>query len=416
MDYFNYREEVAYCEDIPLATLAEAVGTPAYIYSRATLKKHLHRIREAFGSYPTLPCFAVKANSNLSILKDIFAAGFGADLVSGGELTRSLRAGVQPSRIVFSGVGKTDSEIRQGIEAGILCFNVESRFELERINRLAVELDRKVSVALRVNPNIDAKTNPKIATGLFSTKFGIAVDDVFSMVAAIETMTAIQLTGIACHIGSQMIDLAPLADAAEKMASLAQELMKKGHPLRFLNMGGGLGIRYKDEPHPQVEEYAQILINAVKPTGLTLIIEPGRVVVGNVGILLTTVLGIKTTPHKVFAVVDGAMNDVIRPSLYDSYHEILPVNPRGDADINYDVVGPICETGDYFGKDRKLPKLDRGDLLYLRGCGAYAASMASNYNSRPRSPEVMVDGDKFYIVRPREQLEDLWRGEDVDLP
>ena len=416
MDHFQYRDGETFCEGVSLSKLADAVGTPAYVYSRTTLKKHLKRIKEAFSAYPTLPCFAVKANSNLAILRDIFSEGFGADLVSGGEYQRSMNAGVVPDQIVFSGVGKKEEEIEMALKGGLLSFNVESAFELATIDRIAKSLAVKAPVCFRVNPNIDAKTNPKIATGLFSTKFGIVEAEVRDLAANLSEFENVELVGVACHIGSQITDIRPMGEAADRMAHLAKDLLNEGHPLKFINMGGGLGIRYKDEPQPNVEEYADLLINHIKPTGLQLIIEPGRVLVGNVGVLLNRVIGVKKTPQKSFAIVDGAMNDVLRPSLYDSYHEILPVNEcKEGAQENYDVVGPICETGDYFGKDRKMPQLKAGDLIYLRGCGAYSASMASNYNSRPRSVEVLVDGNAFHVVKPRETLEDLWKNELIDI-
>ncbi len=415
MDFFHYKDGEAYCEELAIKEIAAKVGTPAYIYSRATLRRHLKRIKDAFAAYPTLACFAVKANSNLSILRDIFDYGLGADLVSGGELARSLRAGVQPESIVFSGVGKKDEEILAGLKAGIGSFNVESSFELNNIQRIAAQYQMKAPICLRVNPNIDAKTNPKIATGLFSTKFGISEDEIWELVDRIKGMANLELVGLACHIGSQITELRPIKEAAIAMSRLANSVMAKGHPLKILNMGGGLGIRYSKEETPEVEDYAKTLIDVIKETGLKLVIEPGRLLVGNVGILVTQVIGVKKTPQKKFIIVDGAMNDILRPSLYDSYHEILAVKEyrQGEKLEQVDIVGPICETGDFFGKDRLLPLVKDGDLLYLRGCGAYGASMASNYNSRPRAPEILVDGDRLFTVKPREKLESLWIGEDV---
>ena len=355
MDHFQYRSGEAYCEDLALSKIAQDVGTPAYIYSRATLKKHLLRIKEAFASYPTLPCFAVKANSNLAILKDIFSEGFGADLVSGGEYQRSCKAGVDRNKIVFSGVGKTREEIRLALSGGLLSFNVESAFELRNIHEIAKEMNTVAPVCFRVNPNIDAKTNPKIATGLFSTKFGIVESELKSLVKELSEMPHVKLVGLACHIGSQITDISPMGEAAKKMAGLAHDLLDDGHPLEFINMGGGLGIRYRDEPQPDVEKYAELLIEHISSTKLRLIIEPGRVLVGNIGILLNSVIGIKRTPQKNFAVVDGAMNDVIRPSLYDSYHEIMTVRePTAKSEELYDIVGPICETGDFFWQGSPL--------------------------------------------------------------
>ncbi|NRA63738.1 MAG: diaminopimelate decarboxylase [Pseudobacteriovorax sp.] len=414
MDYFNHRDGQGYCEDVALAKIAKEVGTPAYIYSKATLDRHLKRFREAFVDYPSVLCFAVKANSNIGVLNQVFKGGFGADLVSGGELKRAVKAGVEPGKIVFSGVGKTKREIEGALDLGILSFNVESPFELASIASIAKEKGVVAPISLRVNPNIDAKTNPKIATGLFSTKFGIVESEVLELAKEIKDLSHVSLVGIACHIGSQITSLQPIQEAAEKMAELAIHLKELGHDLKYLNMGGGLGIRYQDETAPEIEDYAKTLIDTVKPTGLTLVIEPGRVLLGNVGILLTEVIGVKKTPQKTFVIVDGAMNDVLRPSLYDSYHEIVSVNlTSGDHLEKVDVVGPICETGDFFGKDRDLPLMKAGDLLYLRACGAYSSSMASNYNSRPRAPEVLVDGDKYHVVAKREELSDLWERESI---
>ena len=297
---------------------------------------------------------------------------------------------------------------------GVLSFNVESSFELELINQLAGELalGRKAPISLRVNPNIDAKTNPKIATGLFSTKFGIIEDEVRALAARISGYAHVELVGIACHIGSQLTDLQPIKDAADKMVSLAQDLQKDHDSFRYLNMGGGLGIRYENEQTPEIEDYAQMLIEKISPTGLTLVLEPGRVLLGNAGVLMTRVIGVKKSSEKTFAIVDAAMNDMISaPGLYDSYHEIVPVQLSDGAKQRYDIVGPICETGDFFAKNRSLPPLAAGDLIYLRACGAYAASMASNYNSRPRSPEVMVDGKQFAVITRRETLDELWARE-----
>ena len=412
MDYFSYQNGEAFCEQVALAAVAEQVGTPCYVYSAATLRRHLGKLREAFASYPTLPCFAVKANSNLSVLREIFAQEFGADLVSVGELERSLLAGVNHQRIVFSGVGKRPSEIRRALEVGILSFNVESTYELELIGRLAAELEVQAPISLRVNPNIDARTNPKIATGLYTTKFGLTEDDVEVLAERIRQHDYLQLVGLACHIGSQITELAPLKEAAERMRELSQKLMHNGHALQLLNMGGGLGIRYRDEAPPGLDEYAATLIEAVRPTGLRLVIEPGRVVAGNIGILLTRVIGVKQTPAKHFVVVDAAMNDLLRPSMYGSYHDILPAQEPSQRPWGLcDFVGPICETGDILGQDRRIPLPAAEDLYMIRGCGAYAASMASQYNSRPRAAEVLVDGDRFRVVRPRETLASLWQAE-----
>ena len=409
MDYFTYKDGQAYCEDVPLATIAKEQGTPVYVYSRATLARHCINLREAFASYPTLPCFAVKANSNLSFLQEIFSHGFGADLVSRGELERALLAGVKPENIVYSGVGKRLDEIDRALEVGIGSFNVESAYELRHIEEVAQAKQTSAPITLRVNPNIDAQTNPKIATGLYSTKFGLAEEDAWQLIKTIEGSEHLQLVGLSCHIGSQITSLDPLRNAAARMAEIAQRALDAGHSLKFINMGGGLGIRYKDERPPSLASYAQTLIDEVSGTGLKLLIEPGRVVAGNTGIVLTRVIGVKKTAKKHFVVVDAAMNDLLRPSMYGSFHDILPVKQSTDPATELcDIVGPICETGDFLGQDRTMTLPAESDLIYVRGCGAYAATMASNYNSRARSTEVLVDGDSYKVIRPREILADLW--------
>ncbi len=411
MDFFNYRQGEAYCEDLALEHIAKEVGTPCYVYSLATLRRHARRLQEAFASYPTLPCFAVKANSNLSVLREIFSLGYGADIVSLGELERAIRADVDPERVVYSGVGKRVDEIEAALARGIFSFNVESMGELEQIAAVSRRKGAVARIALRVNPNIDAKTNPKITTGLFSTKFGLVESQALAMAERIKSLPSLKLVGVGCHIGSQILEIQPLAEAAKILAAFAEKLRAQGHQLECIDMGGGLGIRYKNEEPPEPELYAKALIDAVRPTGLKLLIEPGRVLVGNMGILLTRVIARKQTPEKSFLIVDGAMNDLIRPSMYDSFHEIRAVRESAkEANRLMDVVGPVCETGDFFGKDRLLPEsLDEGDLVYLRSAGAYGSAMASNYNSRPRAPEILVDGTQFRVVRQREKLEDLWR-------
>lgn len=411
MDHFHFRGNQAYCEDLALKDIAKAVGTPCYVYSKATLVRHCQRLIAAFASYPTLPCFAVKANSNLSVLREIFASGFGADIVSLGELKRSLLAGADPSRIVFSGVGKTEDEIREALAIGIYAFNVESQAELVLLGRIAAEMSKQASISFRVNPNIDAKTNPKITTGLFSTKFGLMEQEVLQLAEKLSSFPALKLKGIGCHIGSQILSLQPLREAAERICNLALHLKSLGHPLAFIDLGGGLGIRYQDEQPPEVEAYAETLLSVVSKTGLRLLIEPGRVIVGNAGILLSSVVATKQSPEKAFLIVDAAMNDLIRPAMYDSYHEIEAVEVKGSAKKKYDVVGPICETSDIFGRDRELSEQSAGSLIFLRGAGAYGSAMASNYNSRPRPAEVLVDGEQWKLVRKRESYDDLWRHE-----
>lgn len=410
MDHFQYRDRVYFCEDVSLPELAKSVGTPAYVYSRATLEMHCRNLKAAFASYPTLPCFAVKANSNLSVLNAIFSEGYGADLVSLGELERALLAGAKPNTIVFSGVGKRPDEVERGLEVGILSFNVESDYELDLLSETAKRRGGKAPVSLRVNPNIDAKTNEKIATGLYTTKFGLPENELPALLERIRKDPHLELVGVGCHIGSQITEIGPIHDAAKRMVEIAAGIKEAGHPIKLVNMGGGLGIRYDDEVPPTIETYAKTLIDAVRPTGLKLVIEPGRVLVGNVGIVLTRVIGVKKTPARHFVVLDAAMNDLIRPSMYEAFHAIEPVaQPGKDAKVaECDFVGPICETGDYLGKNRNVPVPKAGDLYAIRGAGAYGSSMASQYNSRPRAPEVLVSGKDFRVVKPRETLTDLW--------
>lgn len=412
MDYFTYNGDQLYCEKINLTDLASEQNTPLYVYSKKTLLRHLTNFKQAFSEYPTLPCFAVKCNSNLSILSQIFRSGFGADVVSEGELERALLSGVQPESIVYSGVAKFDREIERGIEVGLGSFNVESPFELEQINQIASRLGTVANISLRLNPNIDAKTNPKITTGLYDTKFGISIDSLPEILSRVKELGNINLKGLACHIGSQILNLKPLEEAAASMASIAISLKESGFQLQTINMGGGLGIRYRDETPPELADYAKCLIKGVSKTGLKLVIEPGRVIMGNVGVLLTKVIGVKRTPKRNFIIVDAAMNDLPRPAMYDSFHDIEPTGKKltGENQI-FDIVGPICETADYIGKERRLPVPNPGDYLCVRGCGAYASAMASNYNSRPRAAEILVDEDQFTIIRPREKLENLWLSE-----
>lgn len=413
MDHFFYRDHEAFCEEVSLNEIAQSLGTPAYIYSSATLSRHCTQFQEAFAAHPTTFCYAIKANSTLALLKQIFSAGFGADIVSQGELERALLAGVSTSKLVYSGVGKTEPEITRALELGILSFNVESFFELELIASTAKRMHKKAPISLRVNPHIDAKTHPKISTGMHSSKFGIALEQVDSFLQYIEkNKSQLELVGLACHIGSQLTDLEPLSNAAHEMVGLLKSVQEKGFSLRYLNMGGGLGIRYTGESTPTIAEYAHALLKHVKKTGVHLIVEPGRVLVGNCGVLLTSVVGTKQTPEKKFIVVDAAMNDLIRPTLYGSEHEFRVVKNDPEAEArNFDIVGPICETGDFLGLNQHLPPMKTGDLMYVRTCGAYGSVMSSNYNSRRRAVEVLVEGKTFRVIRKRETLEDLWRGE-----
>jgi diaminopimelate decarboxylase len=413
MDVFELRGDETYCEGVALHEIAAEVGTPAYVYSKSFLRARVAQLHDAFAAYPTQICYAVKANSNLSVLRAIFEAGTGADIVSVGELERALKAGVDPRQIVYSGVGKRDDEIQRAMDVGILSFNVESAAEMDSLARIAKARDARIPISLRVNPNISVKTNPKIATGLFSTKFGLVEGEALELAERLLNHPHLQLLGVGCHLGSQILDLSPMAEAAEVIAALARKLIEAGHRLEFVDMGGGLGITYKDERAPSLEKYAEILIQAVKPTGLRLLVEPGRWLVGNAGVLLTTVMATKKTPQKAFLIVDGAMNDLIRPAMYDAYHGIFPVRKSHGRHEPYDVVGPVCETSDIFGTERSLPHLKAGDLIYIQSAGAYGSSMASNYNTRARPAEVLVDGHHFRIIRKREALEDLWRGEEL---
>ena len=413
MDHFSYIQGTAHCESVSLKKIAADVGTPAYVYSAATLRRHCGQLVQAFQGYPTLPCYAVKANSNLSILREVFRQGLGADVVSIGELERALLAGAQAHQIVYSGVGKRIDEIGRAIDAGILSFNLESTFELAHIAETAQAKNKVARIAIRINPNIDAKTHPKIATGLYSTKFGMAETAMREILPLIKGNPHLKLVGLACHIGSQIVDIKPLEEAANRMHLLSEDVAGQGFPLEFVNMGGGLGIRYNEETPPTLDIYAGALIKAIKPTGLRLIIEPGRVIMGNVGVILSRCIGSKTTQEKTFVIMDAAMNDLLRPSIYGSFHDILPVE---ESDNNgmcrlTDFVGPVCETGDFIGRDRLAPPIKENALLYVRSCGAYAASMASNYNSRPRGVEVLVDGAGYEVVKQREKLDHLWADE-----
>lgn len=412
MDYFTYKDHVAYCEDVSLQAIAKQYGTPVYVYSRATLHRHCQEFLKAFSGYQTLACFAVKANSGIAYLKNIAQQGLGADIVSLGELERSLLAGFDPKKIVFSGVGKTDAELTRALLVGIYCFNVESEEELIRLSRVAEREGVRAQVSIRINPHVDARTHPKIATGLYETKFGVDEGTAYRLIQYCLGQMSLKLIGLSCHIGSQILDLEPLRLASEQMAEHVRKVIAMGAPLEFVGMGGGLGIRYNREEPPSLAAYAETLITAVKHTKLRLVVEPGRVIAGNTGVLLTQVLGLKSTPTRNFAVVDASMSELIRPALYGSFHDIVAVHEPSSAEkITYDVVGPVCETSDTLGQARALAKLSAGDLLFLRSCGAYGSSMSSNYNSRPRPAEVMVDGEVVHVIRAREELVDLWQKE-----
>jgi diaminopimelate decarboxylase len=410
MDYFNYRDEQLYAEEVDLADIAEVYGTPCYIYSRATIERHWRAFDVAFAGVEHLICYAVKANSNLAVLNLMARLGSGFDIVSVGELERVLAAGGDPGKVVFSGVGKQAGELRRALEVGIHCFNVESEPELERLNRIAGEMGVMAPISLRVNPDVDARTHPYISTGLKENKFGIDIGQASRLYAIAAEMEHTQVLGVDCHIGSQLTETAPFIDALEKILELVDRLYEQGIALRHIDIGGGLGISYRDEQPPLPGDYASPLLDRLAGRDLKIIIEPGRAIVGNAGILLTRVEYLKHGDHKNFAVVDAAMNDLARPALYNAWQAIIPVYKRQGNPLCYDVVGPICETGDFLGKERQLT-LEPGDLLAVRSAGAYGFTMSSNYNSRPRAAEVMVDGDQVHLVRERETVASLFAGE-----
>lgn len=413
MDHFNYRGDRLHAEEVPLTEIAERFGTPCYVYSRATLERHWRAFDRSLGDHPHLICLAVKANSNLAVLNLMARLGSGFDIVSLGELERVLAAGGEPSRIVFSGVGKREDEIRRALEVGIRCFNLESEAELERVDRLAGGLGVIAPISLRVNPDVDARTHPYIATGLKENKFGIDIREAEAVYRRAADLPHLHVAGIDCHIGSQLTDLAPFLAALDRVLELADRLESAGIPITHLDLGGGLGIRYTTEVPPEPAAYASALLHRLGDRPYELILEPGRAIVGNAGILLTRVEYLKPTAHHRFAILDAAMNDLLRPALYQAQQEIVPVCLDGDAEpLRYDLVGPVCETADFLGKDRLLA-LAPGDLLAIRGSGAYGFTMSSNYNSRPRAAEVMVDGAETHLVRRRETLCELFAGESV---
>ena len=411
MDHFTRIDGRLHGEQVPLERLAERFGTPLYVYSRATLERHWHAFDSALGELPHLVCYAVKANSNLGVLDVLARLGSGFDIVSGGELERVRRAGGDPARVVFSGVGKRADEMAAALAAGIRCFNVESAAELARLNSVAGQAGAVAPVSLRVNPDVDAGTHPYIATGLRENKFGVDIDAAFALYREAAAMPYVAVTGIDCHIGSQLTALAPFTDALRRVLALVDRLAEAGIGLDHLDLGGGLGIHYHDEIPPEPADYVQALRPLLAGRELELLIEPGRAIAGNAGVLLTRVEHLKSTEAHDFAIVDAAMNDLIRPALYQAWMAIEPVTENGTGETRrYDVVGPVCETGDFLGKARELT-LAEGDLLAVRGAGAYGFVMSSNYNTRPRAAEVLVDGDRAHLVRARETLDDLLRGE-----
>ncbi|MCF7506725.1 diaminopimelate decarboxylase [Vibrio sp. L3-7] len=414
MDYFNYQEDgQLWAEDVALSQLAEQYGTPLYVYSRATLERHWNAFDSSVGEHPHLVCYAVKANSNLGVLNTLARLGSGFDIVSGGELERVVAAGGDPAKVVFSGVGKTASEMKRALELNIKCFNVESEPELERLNKVAGELGVKAPISLRINPDVDANTHPYISTGLRDNKFGIAFDRAPAVYAFAQTLDNLSIHGIDCHIGSQLTNIEPFIDATDRLLALIDQLRANGINIKHLDVGGGLGVVYRDELPPQPSDYAKALLARLgNHSDLELIFEPGRAIAANAGVLLTKVEFLKPTEHKNFAIIDAAMNDLMRPALYQAWQDIVPVSPRQGEAVTYDLVGPICETGDFLGKDRDLV-LEEGDLLAVRSAGAYGFAMSSNYNTRSRAAEVMVDGDKTHLVRQREELTSLWELENI---
>ena len=412
MDYFEYRDGNMFAEDVNVNELAKAYGTPAYVYSRATFERHFKAFDEALSSVPHLVCYAVKANSNLAVLNVLARMGSGFDIVSGGELERVLAAGGEAGKIVFSGVGKSREEMQRALEVGIYCFNVESEDELEVLNDVAGSMNKVATISIRVNPDVDAKTHPYISTGLKDNKFGIDINDAERVYRNAADMANIAISGVDCHIGSQLTDVKPFVDALDRVLLLIDKLAAADIQLTHIDLGGGLGIRYKDEEPPSPAEQASTLVEKLKDRNLKVLIEPGRAIAGNAGILLTEVMYLKHNEHKNFAIIDAAMNDLMRPALYGAWQDIVPAVPREGETKVYDLVGPICETGDFLGKDREL-NLQQGDILAVRSAGAYGFTMSSNYNTRGRAVELMIDGDSIHVAREREQVEQLFSSENI---
>ena len=414
MDFFQYKNEQLYVEDLPVKQLAEEFGTPLYIYSRATLERHWHAFDSALGDHPHLICYAVKANSNIGILNVMAKLGSGFDIVSQGELERVLAAGGEASKVVFSGVAKSRAEIMRALEVGIRCFNVESIAELHHINQIAGEIGKIAPISLRVNPDVDAHTHPYISTGLKENKFGVSVDEAREVYKLAATLPHVKITGMDCHIGSQLTELHPFLDATDRLIRLIEQLKEDGITLKHLDLGGGLGVTYTDETPPHPSDYATALLNKLKDyEDLEIILEPGRAIAANAGILVAKVQYLKSNESRNFAITDTGMNDMIRPALYEAYMNIIEIDRTLEREkAIYDVVGPVCETSDFLGKQRKLA-IAEGDYIAQRSAGAYGASMSSNYNSRPRTAEVLVDGDKANLIRRRESLSELWALESI---
>ena len=414
MDFFQYKNKQLYVEDLPVKQLAEEFGTPLYIYSRATLERHWHAFDSALGKHPHLICYAVKANSNIGILNVMAKLGSGFDIVSQGELERVLAAGGEASKVVFSGVAKSRAEIMRALEVGIRCFNVESVAELHHINQIAGEMGKVAPISLRVNPDVDAHTHPYISTGLKENKFGVSVDEAREVYKLAATLPHVKITGMDCHIGSQLTELQPFLDATDRLIRLMEQLKEDGIKLKHLDLGGGLGVTYTDETPPHPSDYATALLNKLKDyEDLEIILEPGRAIAANAGILVAKVQYLKSNESRNFAITDTGMNDMIRPALYEAYMNIIEIDRTlGREKAVYDVVGPVCETSDFLGKQRELA-IAEGDYIAQRSAGAYGASMSSNYNSRPRTAEVLVDGNKAHLIRRRENLSELWALESI---
>jgi diaminopimelate decarboxylase len=414
MDFFQYKNEQLYVEDLPVKQLAEEFGTPLYIYSRATLERHWHAFDSALGDHPHLICYAVKANSNIGILNVMAKLGSGFDIVSQGELERVLEAGGEASKVVFSGVAKSRAEIMRALEVGIRCFNVESIAELHHINQIAGEMGKVAPISLRVNPDVDAHTHPYISTGLKENKFGVSVDEAREVYKLAATLPHVRITGMDCHIGSQLTELQPFLDATDRLIRLIEQLQEDGITLKHLDLGGGLGVTYTDETPPHPSDYAAALLNKLKNyKDLEIILEPGRAIAANAGILVAKVQYLKSNESRNFAITDTGMNDMIRPALYEAYMNIIEIDRTLEREkAIYDVVGPVCETSDFLGKQRELA-IAEGDYIAQRSAGAYGASMSSNYNSRPRTAEVLVDGNKAHLIRRRENLSELWALESI---
>ena len=410
MNAFHLKNGVLHAESVPLTAVAERFGTPCYVYSRAALTNALLEFQQELTGLDALVCYAMKANSNLAVLNVFARLGAGFDIVSGGELQRALAAGGDPQKIVFSGVGKRVDEIRQALDAGILCFNVESAAELERLNEVAGAHGCKAPISLRVNPDVDAKTHPYISTGLKENKFGVAFEEALALYRRAAELPHLTISGIDCHIGSQLLDAAPFAEALDKLLQLVDRLHAEGIHLHHIDLGGGLGIRYRDETPPSIQAYLAPLLGELKNRRLKILFEPGRRLVGNAGILLTRVEYLKPGEAKNFAIVDAAMNDLARPALYDAWHDIQPVSPRTGSPRAWDIVGPVCESSDFLGRERPLD-LQAGDVLAVMSAGAYGMTMSSNYNTRPRAAEVMIDGDTMHLIRRRETINDLYAHE-----